>query len=126
MLNWQNVPTSPKSFITISLQVKCDDDDQQFLNTLFCLYRKSRSASAFQVRVQDEQFSEEKGFIQRDTENEVVFPPGFEPQIHGLRSELSMIPLHWAILTCWWIGIKSSVHVYSVSQNKGSPNKKKY
>ncbi len=45
------------------------------------------------LRVQNEQFSEEKGFILRDTEKEVQFPPGFEPPIHGLRSELSTTEL---------------------------------
>ncbi len=40
------------------------------------------------LRVQNEQFSEEKGVILRYTEKEVRFPPGFEPPVHGFRSEL--------------------------------------
>ena len=36
-------------------------------------------------------FLEEKGFILRNTENN--FLPGFEPQIHGLRGELSTAKL---------------------------------
>ncbi len=39
-------------------------------------------ANRLPLRVQNEQFSEEKGFILRDTEKEVQFPPAFEPPIH--------------------------------------------
>ncbi len=45
------------------------------------------------LRVQNEQFSEEKGFILRYTEWEVQLPPGFEPPIHGLQSERSTTEL---------------------------------
>ena len=52
-----------------------------------------------------EQFSEEKGYILCDTENEVYFPPVFEPPIHGLRSDLSTTELADLLMN----GHKSSV-----------------
>ncbi len=44
------------------------------------------------VRVQDEHFSEEKGFIQCDTERKILLPE-FEPPIHELRDKLSTTEL---------------------------------
>ncbi len=60
------------------------------------------------LRVQNEQFSEEKGFILRYTEKEVglQFPPGFEPPIHGLRSERSTTELSDLLMN----GHKNSVY----------------
>ncbi len=46
-----------------------------------------------------------KGFILRDTEKEVKFPSGFEPPIHGLRSDLSATELSDSLMS----GHKSSV-----------------
>ncbi len=61
-------------------------------------------SAVFYLRVQNEQFSEEKGFILR--EKEVDFPPGFEPPIHGLQSELSTTELSDSLMN----GHKSSVY----------------
>ncbi len=58
------------------------------------------------LRVQNEQFSEEKGFILRYTEKEVQFPPGFELPIHGLRSERSTTELSDLLMN----GHKNSVY----------------
>ena len=59
-----------------------------------------------QLRVQNEPFSEGKGFILRYTEKEVKFPPGFEPPIHGLRSELFTTELPDLLMN----GYKNSVY----------------
>ena len=45
------------------------------------------------LRVPNEHFTEEKGFILHDTEKENSFLPGFEPTIHGLRA--SALPLSY-------------------------------
>ena len=56
------------------------------LVTIKCL---DLNESNILLRVQNEQFPEEKEFILRYTEKKVSFPSGFEHPIPGLRSERS-------------------------------------
>ena len=57
------------------------------------------------LRVQNEEFSEEKGFIIRDAEKEVcTFRRNSNPR--SMDFEANSLPLSYP--TCWWMGIKEA------------------